>query len=380
MFLLVAKMKIGLLQPMIHFTTGAWLREKNPPWRNLSWRRSKCLRALALNHACLCTHAWPCFYLKIYMWHLNFTLTCVGAAEPRLQCWPGGCGKAHDTTVLCQWMLSVVTSQLRDGHDSELKNTHEWKQTVRCCCLSFVLPCFNIKPHAQKAPADGLALLRWTLQAVDRYFTTLGTRRALATEKPGCYMCSELPTVHRNMAACKPSYERCFVYKRVHACTWHVLVYLGGYQCSQQLLCFPVPGNFTRPSRNCTCNKKYSACGSQVCFSFGPTTYSVYLLNCLSLGSSSMTKSKMAPNMCSTRTVACLWIFIGIYACVCVCPLLTARFCNMARRRLDRKGALACMHACLKPLCMFMWLMQTPVLVNVLHTFTHLCVHLRFAG
>ena len=141
---------------------------------------------------------------------------------------------------------------------------------------------------------------------------------------------------------------------------------------------FPVPGNFTRPSRNCTCNKKYSACGSQVCFSFGPTTYSVYLLNCLSLGSSSMTKSKMAPNMCSTRTVACLWIFIGIYACVC--PLLTARFCNMARRRLDRKGALACMHACLKPLCMFMWLMQTPVLVNVLHTFTHLCVHLRFAG
>lgn len=130
MFLLVAKMKIGLLQPMIHFTTGAWLREKNPPWRNLSWRRSKCLRALALNHACLCTHAWPCFYLKIYMWHLNFTLTCVGAAEPRLQCWPGGCGKAHDTTVLCQWMLSVVTSQLRDGHDSELKNTHEWKQTV----------------------------------------------------------------------------------------------------------------------------------------------------------------------------------------------------------------------------------------------------------
>lgn len=81
---------------------------------------------------------------------------------------------------------------------------------------------------------------------------------------------------------------------------------------------FPVPGNFTRPSRNCTCNKKYSACGSQVCFSFGPTTYSVYLLNCLSQGSSSMTKSKMAPNMCSTRTVACLWIFIGIYACVCV--------------------------------------------------------------
>ena len=33
------------------------------------------------------------------------------------------------------------------------------------------------RPHAQKAPADGLALLRWTLHAVDRYFTTLGTRR-----------------------------------------------------------------------------------------------------------------------------------------------------------------------------------------------------------
>jgi hypothetical protein len=31
MFLLVAKMKIGLLQPMIHFTTGAWLREKIHP-------------------------------------------------------------------------------------------------------------------------------------------------------------------------------------------------------------------------------------------------------------------------------------------------------------------------------------------------------------
>ena len=196
---------------------------------------------------------------------------------------------------------------------------HAWMEAnSRCCCLSFVLPCFNIKPHAQKAPADGLALLRWTLQAVDRYFTTLGNKKALATEKPGCYMCSELPTVHRNMAACKPSYERCFVYKRVHACTWHVLVYLGGYQCSQQLSVFPVPGNFTRPSRNCTCNKKYSACGSQVCFSFGPTTYSVYLLNCLSLGSSSMTKSKMAPNMCSTRTVG-LPVNFYRYLCMCVC-------------------------------------------------------------
>ena len=77
-------------------------------------------------HACMTMFLFE----GIYMWHLNFTLTCVGAAEPRLQCWPGGCGKAHDTTVLCQWMLSVVTSQLRDGHDSELKNTHEWKQTV----------------------------------------------------------------------------------------------------------------------------------------------------------------------------------------------------------------------------------------------------------
>ena len=104
---------------------------KNPPWRNLSWRRSKCLRALALK-SCMFVHACMTMFLfeGIYMWHLNFTLTCVGAAEPRLQCWPGGCGKAHDTTVLCQWMLSVVTSQLRDGHDSELKNTHEWKQTV----------------------------------------------------------------------------------------------------------------------------------------------------------------------------------------------------------------------------------------------------------
>lgn len=145
---------------------------------------------------------------------------------------------------------------------------------------------------------------------------------------------------------------------------------------------FPVPGNFTRPSRNCTCNKKYSACGSQVCFSFGPTTYSVYLLNCLSLGSSSMTKSKMAPNMCSTRTVACLWIFIGIYACVCVCVRCwQPGFATWQDEDwIGRVPWHACMHACLKPLCMFMWLMQTPVLVNVLHTFTHLCVHLRFAG
>ena len=171
------------------------------------------------------------------MWHLNFTLTCVGAAEPRLQCWPGGCGKAHDTTVLCQWMLSVV-SQLRDGHDSELKNAHEWKQTVDFAVSVLFCHALTSNPTLRK-----LLLMVWhfTLDVAScgSVFHDFRNKKALATEKPGCYMCSELPTVHRNMAACKPSYERCFVYKRVHACTWHVLVYLGGHQCSQQLLCFP---------------------------------------------------------------------------------------------------------------------------------------------
>ena len=28
--------------------------------------------------------------------------------HPRLQQYPGGCGKAFDTTLLCQWLLALV--------------------------------------------------------------------------------------------------------------------------------------------------------------------------------------------------------------------------------------------------------------------------------
>ena len=35
---------------------------------------------------------------------------------PRLQNWPGGCGKAFDTTLLCRWLLAVVEGDLEHGH------------------------------------------------------------------------------------------------------------------------------------------------------------------------------------------------------------------------------------------------------------------------
>ena len=38
--------------------------------------------------------------------------------NPRLQSWPGGCGKAHDTTVLAEWLLAVTEGRLRVGHAS----------------------------------------------------------------------------------------------------------------------------------------------------------------------------------------------------------------------------------------------------------------------
>ena len=58
MFLLVAKMKIGLLQPMIHFTTGAWLREKKSTLKKFelkTFKMSSCFgfKSCMFVHACM---------------------------------------------------------------------------------------------------------------------------------------------------------------------------------------------------------------------------------------------------------------------------------------------------------------------------------------
>ena len=93
------------------------------------------------------------------------------ACTPRLQNWPGGCGKAHDTTVLSQWLLSVLQGGLRENHESQLNvlaNKISWQTSM---CKHVLLQLI-----AQKAPADGLALLRWTLEAVDGFFKLLGKR------------------------------------------------------------------------------------------------------------------------------------------------------------------------------------------------------------
>ena len=45
-----------------------------------------------------------------------------------------------------------------------------------------------------------------------------------------------------------------------------------------------VPGNFSRQSRNCTCNKKYSACdAAKFVSAFGFATYSTLLADLLQL-------------------------------------------------------------------------------------------------
>ena len=101
--------------------------------------------------------------------------------ELRLQVWPGGIqGKAHDTTVLCKWLLAVVSvgyDGLREGHDAQLNIS-----PCEFVCV-FVLPvvsacgCFMCLARSEKAPTDGFALLKWTLEAVNAYFRALPKRQ-----------------------------------------------------------------------------------------------------------------------------------------------------------------------------------------------------------
>lgn len=50
-------------------------------------------------------------------------------------------------------------------------------------CLLAVCVCVHVCGFAQGAPADGLALLRFTLGAVDQYFKALGKRKVWLTKQ-----------------------------------------------------------------------------------------------------------------------------------------------------------------------------------------------------
>ena len=65
--------------------------------------------------------------------------TCI-YCEPRLQTWPGGTsGKAHDTTLLSQWLLTVVQGELREGHDSQLNMSTQYACLCAWCDHEHVL-------------------------------------------------------------------------------------------------------------------------------------------------------------------------------------------------------------------------------------------------
>ena len=109
------------------------------------------------------------------MQNFSSTLTCVwGLLDLGFNLGQGGVEKP--TTPLCYVSGCCQLCRRNSGTAMILSSSmHECNQIVKVDVS--VLLCFRLKPHAQKAPADGLALLRWTLHAVDRYFTTIGTRR-----------------------------------------------------------------------------------------------------------------------------------------------------------------------------------------------------------
>jgi len=72
--------------------------------------------------------------------HACFLRHCIQTWIWRLKVWPGGCGKAYDTTLLSRWLLSVVNAgELRAGHDSQQHMFFFSKHSYMHACMSFFI-------------------------------------------------------------------------------------------------------------------------------------------------------------------------------------------------------------------------------------------------
>lgn len=93
-----------------------------------TFKMASCLGSISNLWTCIqtCLHACMsvCF---IFIWctkycHQILMHAYMHVFNLRLQVWPGGCGKAYDTTLLCRWLLHfVVNERMHDGHVAKLK-------------------------------------------------------------------------------------------------------------------------------------------------------------------------------------------------------------------------------------------------------------------
>lgn len=136
---------------------------------------------------------------------------CVGY-KPRLQCWPGACGKAYDTTLLSQWLVSVVDGGLRLGHEPQLSWYFTYLAFCTCTCFGFLaswmLVAALISESSRRLP--GPSSLYTSLSAAILH--NIGEKASVADKGWCCSMCSALPTFYCVMDAtfahrwwlCKP--------------------------------------------------------------------------------------------------------------------------------------------------------------------------------